>query len=270
MNTTFSHAKDEEKNMLTKAEIHEFLKNLGIKKSDTVLVHTSMKAIGEVEGGCDGLIDGFTSYLTEGLFLVPTHTWANVNESQPIYDVRATIPCIGALPTTAAFRKDGVRSLHPTHSITGFGKRAEEFLRGEENATSPCFPGGAWARLYDEDTKILMLGVGLDKLTYIHAVDEMIDLPNRLSAEKRLTVIDKNGGSREIVYRSHSRATSQYFVNYQKPFDYYKALEYSTLGNAPVISVNAKLITEILKKIWLHAEWDICSVYKEIPENWYI
>lgn len=129
--------------MLTKVDIHEFLIKNGIKKDDTVLIHTSMKAIGEVEGGCDGLIDGFVSYLTDGLFLVPTHTWANVNVKQPIYDVRSTVPCIGALPTVAAFRKDGIRSLHPTHSLAAFGSRAAEFIRGEEFATTPCFLGGA-------------------------------------------------------------------------------------------------------------------------------
>lgn len=97
--------------MLTKNDIHGFLQSIGIKPTDTVLVHTSMKCIGEVDGGCDGLIDGFTSYLTDGLFIVPTHTWSMVNKDAPVYDVRATVPNIGALPTVAAFRKDGVRSL---------------------------------------------------------------------------------------------------------------------------------------------------------------
>ena len=101
--------------MVTASEIHSFLARNGIPTSATVVVHTSMRSLGGVEGGCDGLIDGFTSYLTDGLFIVPTHTWANVGSAQPIYDVRSTMPCIGALPSVAAFRKDGVRSLHPTH-----------------------------------------------------------------------------------------------------------------------------------------------------------
>ena len=135
--------------MLTQSDIHAFLRENGIGSGDTVVVHVSMRAIGPVENGCDGLIDGFCSYLREGLFLVPTHTWANVTPEQPIFDVRSTEPCIGALPTVAAFRRDGVRSLHPTHSVAAFGTRAEEFVRGEEKATSPCFAGGVWRRLYD-------------------------------------------------------------------------------------------------------------------------
>ena len=203
------------------------------------------------------------------MFLVPTHTWANVNTSQPIYDVRSTPPCIGALPTVAAFRKDGIRSLHPTHSLAAFGKRAREFVLGEEFATSPCFLGGAWARLYDEDAKILLLGVGLDKNTYIHAVDEMIDLPNRLSEEKNLTIIDYDGNERKVVYRSHSHATSQYFVNYKKPLDELEVLSYGKLGDATVTMMSAKELTHVLKKIWSNSTYDITESYNEIPEEYY-
>ncbi|MBE6644504.1 MAG: AAC(3) family N-acetyltransferase [Ruminococcaceae bacterium] len=256
--------------MLTKVDIHDFLIKNNIKKSDTVLIHTSMRALGEVEGGCDGLIDGFASYLTDGLFLVPTHTWANVNKNQPIYDVRSTVPCIGALPTVAAFRKDGIRSLHPTHSLAAFGKRAAEFVRGEEFATPPCFLGGAWSRLYEEDAKILLLGVGLDKNTYIHAIDEMVDAPGKLSEQKQLTIIDYDGNSRDVIYRSHSHPTSQYFVNYQKPLDTLGVLSYSKLGDATVTMMGARELTHVLKKIWSNTNYDITESYNEIPESYYM
>ena len=64
--------------ILTEIDIHTFLRELGIAPTDTVLVHTLMRALGEVEGGCDGLIDAFCTYLTDGLFIVPPHTWASV------------------------------------------------------------------------------------------------------------------------------------------------------------------------------------------------
>lgn len=255
--------------MLTKLNIHDFLAENGIQKSDTVMIHTSMRSLGEVEGGCDGLIDGFTSYLTDGLFLVPTHTWANVNKDQPIYDVRSTPPCIGALPTVAAFRKDGIRSLHPTHSIAAFGKRAKDFVKGEENAPTPCPVGGAWARLYDEDAKILLLGVGIDRNTYIHAIDEMIDVPNRLSEEKHLTIIDYNGKEKKVVFRSHSHATSQHFVNYLKPIDYFGVHHYAKLGNADVIIMRARELTRVIKSLWEKADYDLTDSYREIPEEYY-
>ena len=78
--------------MITEKDIHVFLKKIGIKPDDTVLVHTSMRAIGEVQGGCDGLIDAFVSYLCDGLFIVPTHTWGCVGANDPVFDVKKTAP----------------------------------------------------------------------------------------------------------------------------------------------------------------------------------
>ena len=169
--------------MYTKEELIRQIREMGIASTDTVLVHTSLRAIGEIEGGADGLIDAFREVLSEGLFLVPTHTWATVNQPPHIYDVNATPSCIGTLPNVAAFRKDGIRSLHPTHSIWGCGKKAEAFLRGEENARTPATPGGAWSRLAEVKAKILLIGVGLDKNTFIHAVEEMANIPDRLKQE---------------------------------------------------------------------------------------
>ena len=158
--------------MFSKEMLKEQIKAMGILPTDTVLIHTSMRAVGEVEGGADGVIDAFQEYLQDGLFLVPTHTWANVNRNSPTYDVRSAIPCIGTLPRVAAFRRDGIRSLHPTHSIWATGKNAADFIQNEENAGTPGAPGFAWDRLAEVNAKILLLGVGLDKNTFIHAVEE--------------------------------------------------------------------------------------------------
>ena len=245
--------------MINKADVHKFLMDAGIKPSDTVLVHTSMKALGEVEGGCEGLIEAFTSYLSEGLFVVPTHTWENVGAHNPVYNVLETKPNIGALPTVAAFHKDGIRSLHPTHSVAAFGKRAEEFVKGEEKAVSPCTPGGVWARLYDENAVILLIGVGLNRNTYIHAVDEMLDLPGRLCDSINLTVLDKNGKKYELNFRKHGNTGSANFGNYSKPLEYAGALKNSVLGNAQVGIFYAREGTEVIKNLWKKAEYNLCE-----------
>ena len=174
--------------MYTKEQLQEQIQAMGIQPTDTVLIHTSMRAIGPVAEGADGVIDAFCEYLSDGLFLVPTHTWASVNPNAPIYDVKVSKPCIGALPCVAAFRTDGVRSLHPTHSVWAHGRDAEAFVRGEENATTPCPPGFLWDRLADVGAKILLLGVKLDKNTFIHAIDELAD-----TSSVRLHACPRNG-----------------------------------------------------------------------------
>ena len=124
--------------MLTRDDIFRFLQDAGIRHDDKVTIHCSLRSIGKIENGADGLIDAFSEYLKDGLFIVPTHTWNKVWRDTPYYDVRSTVPDIGTLAEVAAFRKDGVRSLHPTHSVTVFGKGAEEFVKGEEKCASPA------------------------------------------------------------------------------------------------------------------------------------
>ncbi len=256
--------------MLTRHDIHSFLKGLGIKPSDTVMVHSSMRALGEVEGGCDGLIDSFKSYLTDGIFLIPTHTWASIGHDVFEYDPKVSVPCIGALPTVAAFRKDGFRSLHPTHSVAAFGKRAQEFIKGEEAATSPCPPGGVWARLYDEDAKILLIGVGLNRNTYIHAIDEKIDLPDRLTPPVHITIIDRDKRY-ETDFRKHSRNTgSENFGNFEKPLSSAGVLTYAKLGNADVMCIDARKSTAVIEHLWKKADYHLCKEEKDIPEEYYI
>lgn len=255
--------------MVTEKDIHGFLADAGISHSDTVLIHTSMRAIGDVEGGCDGLIDGFVSYLYDGLFLIPTHTWENVGEESPVYDVRKTMPCVGALPCVAAFRPDGVRSLHPTHSVAAFGNCAEEFIQGEEKATSPAPVFGVWSRLYDRGAKILLIGVGLNRNTYIHAIDEQLDLPDRLVPPISLTVIDRDGTEYHTMYQKHGYTGSSNFGVFEEALSTLGALEYSKLGNADVMIFDTVRGTEIIKHLWSVAEFDLCKDGRPIPKEYY-
>ena len=88
--------------LYTKEQLKQQLRDMGILPTDTVLIHTSMKAIGQVVDGPGGVIDVFCEYLTEGLLLIPTHTWDNVTPDNPCYDVRTSVPNIGLIPRTAA------------------------------------------------------------------------------------------------------------------------------------------------------------------------
>lgn len=260
--------------MFTKDELKLQIKAMGVKPTDTVIIHTSLKKIGEVEGGADTVIDAFKECLPEGLFLVPTHTWDLVCPEMPIYDVNKTKPVIGALPTVAAFRKDGIRSLHPTHSVWATGKGAAEFIAGEEKAESPSPEGFLWDRLAEADAKILLLGVGNDKNTFIHSVDEVLDIPDRLSEKFfEVTIIDSEGREYKHPYHGHhcsrSDDVSQNFVNFDKAFVELGVMSFGQFGNAEVRIVKAKKAKEILIKILKNADCDLCIEKMEIPEEWY-
>lgn len=266
-----------DKTMITKQDITNLLKSCNITPSDKVTIHCSLKAIGEIENGVDGLIDGFCEYLTEGLFIVPTHTWDSVDKEHPFYDVKTTVPCIGTLAKVAAFRADGVRSLHPTHSVTVFGKNAAEFVKGEECASSPASVGSCLSRLYEENGKVLLVGVGHERNTYLHAIDERLDIPNRLNPEGyEITVKDYNGNLLKTpLFHGHFTAglntcVSDFYPNYKTVFERTGAVTYHELGDALVYCCDARKMTDVVAKIRENTEKDFWIADMEIPEEYYI
>ncbi len=259
---------------MTKEQLKLQLAELGLLPSDTVVIHTSLRSVGPVEGGADGLIDTFCEYLHEGLFLVPTHTWANVNSDQPVYDAARAVPCIGAVPRAAAARRDGVRSLHPTHSLWAFGRNAADYVQGEEFAATPAPKGGCWARLADTGAKILLIGVNNSKNTFIHSLDELAGLPDRLGQPYTTTLISTDGQIRHGQMAPHlcSRCpdVSKNYVNFEEALTALGAQTFGRLGQAQVRVVDAAACRDIILRIYRRADHDICTCPEQLPEAWYL
>ena len=114
----------------TKAELKRDLAAMGLTGNETILIHSSMKSIGPVEGGADTVLDALMEFFAEGLLLLPTHTWRFINEENRVFDVRRNPCCVGILPELFRKRPGVVRSLHPTHSMAAYGKSAAAYIEG--------------------------------------------------------------------------------------------------------------------------------------------
>jgi aminoglycoside 3-N-acetyltransferase len=175
--------------MYTKTDIINGLSALGINSDDTLLVHSSMKAIGEVTGGAETVLDAFTEYLRQGLLIFPTHTWEQINEKHCVYNPKTEPSCVGILTNLFLNRPSVVRSLHPTHSVAALGQDAKKYTSGEEQWDTPCPRQGCWGRLYDLKAKILFLGCDLRRNTFLHSVEEWNNIPLRLENKYQLLKI---------------------------------------------------------------------------------
>ncbi len=262
--------------MVTQNDVFALLDSFGIRRDDAVTVHSSLREVGPIQGGADGLIDMLKAYLSDGLLLIPTHTWANVNAANPHFDVRSTPPCIGTLATVAAFRADGVRSLHPTHSMAGFGAQAAEYLKDELSANTPAPVGGALSRLYERSGKVLLIGVGHERNTYLHAVDERVDVPNRIAPVGfPVDVTDREGRvhHKEDFHPHQTQGIkvglSEYYRNYKPALDASGATQYGWLGNALVTCCDCRKMTDTVLRILSRADRDVCIGLQDIPEEWY-
>lgn len=60
----------------TKQTLQQDLAAMGLTGTETILIHSSMKSIGAVEGGADTVLDALMEFFAEGLLLLPTHTWS--------------------------------------------------------------------------------------------------------------------------------------------------------------------------------------------------
>lgn len=257
--------------MWSKNDLVRMLKEIGLKQGDTVLVHSSIRSVGEVEGRADAILDALQETVTaEGLLVLPTHTWAYINQENPVFSVTDSPSCVGKLPEIFRHRPDTVRSLHPTHSVAAWGKDAAAYCAGHERFTTPCAWDSPWGRLAQRKGKILMLGSPAARNTFIHGVEEWAGIPNRLTeAMEPLVAVTENGARIEVPSHRHMGDVS---VNYGKvePAALYKGIETTgKVGDAFCRLFDAdglrRLVTDFLKR-----DPDLFADDRPIPEEWYM
>ena len=255
------------------------LEQMPLKRTDTVLIHSSMKAIGQTEGGADTVLDALMAYFSRGLLLLPTHTWNQMGEDYPVFDPVTEEACVGILPNLFRKRKGVLRSLHPTHSMAAFGTGAADYIRGEERNNTPCTPGGCYDRLKDVGGKILLLGVNHTKNTYIHSVEEVLNVPHRLTdrpVEFLIRIPDGEGRSgtelKRVWMRRHFNAqqpdVSQEFQKLAQAFYDADAARKVKFGDAECILCDARGIFEVTRHV-LAPDPECLVTSPEIPsERW--
>lgn len=260
--------------MYTKEQLLSDLKNLDIRSDKTILIHSSMKAIGPVEDGADTVLDVLIEYFRPGLLIFPTHTWAQIGAENPVFDSRTESACVGILPNLFLKRPGVIRSLHPTHSVGALGKDAMTYTAGEQCRDTPCCRDGCWGKLIDRDAEILFLGCTLRSNTFIHGVEEWNHIPNRISAwTQKLTIIGPDGESYQVGMHRHACVPEDLDVseNYGKlepPFHKLGAVRYGKFGDAHCIVGNARKMNEIASML-LKKDANLFGSEEAIPESWY-
>ncbi|MBE6137418.1 MAG: AAC(3) family N-acetyltransferase [Erysipelotrichaceae bacterium] len=242
--------------MLYKNEISNILNKLNIKSSDTLLIHSSLKSIGKIEGKAEGLLEVLMSHLSNGLLIFPTHTWGYINKDEMIFDVNETPSCVGELTNIARKTKGFYRSMHPTHSVCAYGKKAKWYVDHDLTATTPVGIKNCFGILKDLDAKIMFIGAPLSKNTFIHAIEEEFNVPDRFT-DHIYHFYSKNN-EKTIEYnmpRHFSKYNAHLSEHYEKLLSILLEKNIAKefyLGNAKSYLIDAKkchkLVSEILTK----------------------
>lgn len=237
--------------MYTKESLIKQLEQLNIDREGTLLVHSSMKSIGPVEGGADTVLDAFTEHMRDGLLVLPTHTWSYINADNPRFYVDRSPSCVGILPELFRSRPGVVRSLHPTHSVAALGKDAEDFTKDDHHFDTPCARGSAWGKLLDRKGTILLVGVDLKRNTFIHGVEEWVDIPGRLTdTHEALYTVLPDGTEIPVHSRRHCGLSwSEHFWKVDEVLESKGAMYKGQLGDAVVRVCDADKVTNVITKM---------------------
>ena len=188
------------------------LQALGLGPGSTVIVHSSLSALGWVSGGPVAVVMALEAVLTPtGTLVMPTHTgdlsdpaqwqhppvpaawWPVIRDSMPAFDPRMTPSRgMGAIPECFRTQSETQRSRHPQYSFAAWGKHATaivenhalEFGLGEK---SPL------ARIYELEGWVLLLGVGYDSNTSLHLAEYRADYSGKKLVSCGTSILENNG-----------------------------------------------------------------------------
>jgi aminoglycoside 3-N-acetyltransferase len=191
--------------MECKGRIVEDLLALGVRRGGVLLVHSSFKSLGEVPGGIQTVIDGLKDALgPRGTLLLPGLSWVSVDYEHPIFDVRSTPSCVGAIPEYFRTLEGTARSIHPTHSVCGQGPLTGELFKDHILDRSPCGTHSPFSQLKYHGGQVLMLGCGLLRNTTIHAVEETAGAPYLFEVEPiEYTLTGYDGVPVKVLHKRH-------------------------------------------------------------------
>ncbi len=173
------------------------LENLGLKKGDVILVHTSLSKIGWTAGGVQAVVEALIQSVgPDGTIVTPAHSthltdpvhWQNppipqswhdeVRTSSPAFDKdRTPTRGLGQLPEVLRRWPGAIRSDHPHNSFAALGAGAIEITKVHA-LNSPMGAKSPLQSLYDLDAKILFIGTNWDTCTAFHLAEDRIpELP---------------------------------------------------------------------------------------------
>lgn len=164
----------------TPDDLRHAVRDLGVVPGDAVLVHSAYDAFAGFTGKPTDVIAALQVAVgSEGLLLMPTMAFTGTAldyvRNGPAFDVARTPSRMGMI--TELFRRTPgvVRSVHPTHPVAAWGRDAAAVVADHHRATTPCGAHSPFAQLHERHGKILLLGVGIESLTFFHTVEEMLE-----------------------------------------------------------------------------------------------
>jgi aminoglycoside N3'-acetyltransferase len=164
---------------VTRAAIVAGLRALGLAAGHGVMVHSSLKSFGHVDGGAGTVIQALMDLLTPaGTLLQPSFNHgAPFQPGGPGYYSPLETPTTNGTIPDLFWRLPGVRrSLDPTHPFAAWGREAERYT-AFHHRTLTMGPRSPLGLLQADDGFCLLIGVGYRSNTFHHVVEMSTGAP---------------------------------------------------------------------------------------------
>jgi len=188
---------------------------LGIRPTCKLMVHASLSALGVVEGGAQTVVAALSAAVgPEGAVLMPAFRGAIRSPLYALRECQSVCPqdlCpsqetgdTGAVGEALRLHPGSVRSCNPTHTWAGIGDTAPSLLQGHRHSLTPCGTDSPFFRLMECDGSVLLLGVGIEAFTNVHAVEDARNVPylSAYDTERRHATYTTSGRRLQYVYPS--------------------------------------------------------------------
>ena len=164
----------------TSADLVAEVRKLGVNPGDTLLVHSSFGSFEGFQDGISAAIQAMKDLVgPDGNLMMPTIPFegsaVDYARSGVITDVVRSCSRTGMLTEIFRRGKDVIRSVHPTHPVAIWGKRAAELAANHYESKTPCGAPGPFSRLLEFDGKILLAGIDIRSMTFYHYVEELLE-----------------------------------------------------------------------------------------------
>ena len=191
--------------MHTRHDLGADLRRLGLVAGDTVMVHASIRAVGEVAGGPDQIHLAVKDAITEsgtlmmyascpryydevGRGLLTPAQEAEILEKLPAFDPQTARSARdnGALVELLRTFPGARVNAHPARFVV-WGRQAD-YLISEQPWNYAFGHGSALDRFVELNGKILLLGSDHDAVTFLHYVEHVVDISGKRVARYRVPV----------------------------------------------------------------------------------
>jgi aminoglycoside 3-N-acetyltransferase len=192
--------------------------------------------VGEVEGGVVTMVKAIKKVVSEdGAVLVPTFCAPTQDR---VFNIRRTPSRVGLM--TEAFRRTqgARRSRHPTHSVTGWGRKAMRLLEAHER-TSALGADSPFHKAAKAGGYVLMIGCQLNTCSLIHVAEAVIRVPylgryTYRNYDDPITLIDYDGSAHRMEMFDMP-ADSKAFLKVQDLLEQRGLIHHGTFGNAEAL-----------------------------------